>query len=338
VNSVAQPRARSRSHARAGGVAAVLVVAALLAFPQVISSDQFVTAAITALLAIFMAQCWNLAAGYAGLFSLGHAVFLGIGAYTSTLLFTKAGISPWLGVFAGAGLAAVVGAALALVAFLYRIRGTSFAILTLGAMEVAKGLADNWDWISGPLGINLVLMNEPANMLFMSRTPYYYIILGCVLAITALTWRMEHSRFGQYLLAIREDEDAAEASGIDVRRCKILVMALSAGLTALAGTFYAQFYLYVSPDTLFVFDHQLTMMLGAMVGGAGTILGPIVGSSLFSAIAEVLRNLPFDETRYINSAAKMFYAVVLMAVMIYLPGGVLSAVSARMRRNERAEQ
>jgi branched-chain amino acid transport system permease protein len=279
----------------------------------------------------------NLAAGYAGLFSLGHSVFLGIGAYTSTILFMKAGVSPWMGALVGAALSAAVGAALALVAFLYRIRGVSFAILTLGAMEVAKGLADNWGWISGPVGINLILANDPANMLFSSRTPYYYIILGCVLALTAITWRMEHSRFGQYLLAIREDEDAAEASGIDVRRYKILAMALSAGLTALAGTFYAQFYLYISPDTLFVFDHQMTMMLGAMVGGAGTILGPIIGSSVFSAIAEVLHNLPFAETRYINSAAKMFYAVVLMTVMIYLPGGILSMVSSRMRRNEKVE-
>jgi len=318
--------------------AAVVVVTLLLSFPGIVTSDQFITVAITALLAIFMAQCWNLAAGYAGLFSLGHSVFLGIGAYTSTLLFIKAGVSPWMGALVGVALSAAVGAALAMVAFLYRIRGTSFAILTLGAMEVAKGLADNWDWISGPLGINLVLADDPANMLFLSRTPYYYIILGCVLALTAITWGIEHSRFGQYLLAIREDDDAAEASGVDVRRCKILAMALSAGLTALAGTFYAQFYLYISPDTLFIFDHQLAMMLGTMVGGAGTILGPIVGSSVFSAIAELLRNLPFDETRQINSAGKMFYAVVLMTVMIYLPGGILSIVSSRMRRNEKVEQ
>ena len=323
---------------RVGLAATLAVVTLLMIFPGIITSDQFITVAITALLAIFMAQCWNLAAGYAGLFSLGHSVFLGIGAYTSTLLFIKAGVSPWIGALVGVALSAVVGGALAMVAFLYRIRGTSFAILTLGAMEVAKGLADNWDWISGPLGINLVLSNDPANMLFISRTPYYYIILGCVLALTVITWRIEHSRFGQYLLAIREDDDAAEASGVDVRRCKILAMALSAGLTALAGSFYAQFFLYISPDTLFIFDHQLAMMLGTMVGGAGTILGPIVGSSVFSAIAELLHNLPFDETRQINSAAKMFYALILMTVMIYLPGGILSVVSSRMRRNEKVEQ
>lgn len=335
MNALTRP-SLARPVTRAGLTAAVSVVALLLAFPSVVTSDQFVTAAITALLGVFMVQCWNLAAGYAGLFSLGHSVFIGIGAYASTMLFLKAGVSPWMGALVGALLSAAVGAALALVAFLYRIRGVSFAILTLGAMEVARGLADNWGWISGPLGINLVLANDPGNMLFPSRIPYYYIILCCVFALTAITWRMEHSRFGQYLLAIREDEDAAEASGVDVRRCKILAMALSAGLTALGGTFYAQFYLYISPDTLFIFDHQLTMMLGAMVGGAGTVLGPIIGSSVLGAIAEVLRNLPFEETRHINSAAKMFYAVVLMTVMIYLPGGILSMVSSRMRRNEKA--
>ena len=329
----------SRTPFRPAGLAAgVVIVVFLLSFPGIVSSDQFVTAAIIGLLAIYMVQCWNLAAGYAGLFSLGHSVFVGIGAYTSTMLFTNAGISPWIGAFVGVGLAAAIGALMALVAFLYRIRGVAFAILTLGSMEVAKGLADNWDWISGSVGINLVLADDPGNMLFLSRTPYYYIILACVLALTAVTWRMEHSRFGQYLLAIREDEDAAEASGVDVRRYKILAMALSAGLTALSGTFYAQFYLYISPDTLFVFDHQLSMMLGAMVGGAGTILGPIIGSSVFSTIAELLRNLPFAESHYINSATKMFYSAVLIIVMIYLPGGILSIVSSRMRRGEKVEQ
>jgi len=313
-------------------IAGIALVALLAALP-LFAGDHIVTAAIVALHLIYMAQCWNIAAGYAGLFSLGHSVFVGVGAYTSTMLLVHLGVTPWLGAFAGAALAALVAAALAFVAFFYRVRGTAFAVLTLGAMEVSKGIAQNWDFIEGAVGINITLADAPGQMLFFDRAPYLWIILALVVAMIGLTWRLEHSRFGQYLLAIREDEDAAEASGIDARRCKILAIALSAGLTGLAGTFYAQLYLYIAPDTMFVFEHQLNMMLGVMVGGAGTIFGPVIGSALFSIVAELLRNLPFEETRSVNTLAQMGYAALLMGVMLFLPGGLLSLVSSRLRKH-----
>lgn len=325
----APARGRSVPQARLVGLVAVGLLAAL----PLVADDHILTAFIVALHMIYMAQCWNIAAGYAGLFSLGHSVFVGIGAYTSTMLLVNLGVTPWLGAFAGAALAAAVGAALALAAFLYRVRGTAFAVLTLGAMEVSKGLAQNWDWIEGAVGINITLADAPGQMLFFDRAPYFYVILALVLAMVLLTWRLERSRFGQYLLAIREDEDAAEASGIDTRRYKVLANAMSAALTALAGTFYAQLYLYITPDTLFVFEHQLNMMLGVMVGGAGTILGPVLGSALFSALAELLRNLPFEETRTVNTLAQMVYAILLMGMMLFLPGGLLSLVSKRLRKH-----
>jgi branched-chain amino acid transport system permease protein len=312
-------------------VIAAVVLAALAALPLG-ADDQLTTAAIVGLQMIYVAQCWNICAGYAGLFSLGHSVFVGIGAYTSTLLMMKAGISPWFGALAGATLAAGFGALVAFVAFFYRVRGIAFAVLTLGSMQVAKGLASNWDWVGGAVGINLTMADDPANMLFMSRVPNYYIILALVVGVTLLIWRLGYTRLGQYMVAIREDEDAAEASGIDARRVKMQAMALSGGLTALAGTFYAQFYLFVTPDTMFVFDHQLNMLLGVMVGGPGTVLGPVFGSAFFSFCAEMLRHLPFDEGREVNTAAQMFYAVLLISVMIRLPGGLVSLLTRRRRR------
>jgi branched-chain amino acid transport system permease protein len=224
----------------------------------------------------------------------------------------------------GAALAALAGVGLALVVFRYKVRGIFFALVTLGALEVARGLADNWDFIKGPVGILLTMQHAPRDFFFLRREPYYYVALAMVVGIVAITLAIERSRLGQYFMAVREDEDAAEASGVDTYRCKTVAIGLSAALTALAGTFYAQFYLYVSPESVLTFEPQLTMMLGTMVGGAGTALGPVLGSVLFSAISEALRNLPFESTRQVATASKMVYAILLMAVVIYLPGGLIS--------------
>lgn len=302
---------------------AVLVLLAAAALPLV-AGQHVLTAMIVALHMAYMALAWNIAAGYAGQFSLGHSLFFGIGAYASTMLYLKLGLTPWIGMFVGAVLAGVAGAMLAVVVFRYKVKGIFFALVTLGAMEVAKGLADNWDFIKGPVGILLTMRHAPADFFFLRREPYYYVALVMVVAMVAVTLRIERSPLGQRFLAVREDEQAAEASGVDTYRTKTIAIAVSAAFTALAGTFYAQFYLYVSPETVFVFEPQLTMMLGTMVGGAGTALGPVLGSMLFSGLGEALRNLPFENTRVIVIISKMVYAVLLMVIIMYLPGGLIS--------------
>jgi branched-chain amino acid transport system permease protein len=271
-----------------------------------------------------MALAWNLAAGYAGQFSLGHSLFLGIGAYTSTMLYLKLGLTPWVGMLAGALVAGVAGVVLALVVYRYNVKGIFFALVTLGAMQVAKGIADNWDFVKGPVGILLTMHHAPADFFFLRREPYYYVALGMVVAMVAITLAVERSRLGQHFLAVREDEQAAEASGVDSYRTKTVAIGLSGALTAVAGTFYAQFYLYVAPDTVLIFEPQLSMMLGTMVGGAGTALGPVLGSVLFSGLGEALRNLPFENTRVVVIISKLVYAVLLIVVILYLPGGLIS--------------
>lgn len=312
------PRAR---RGRVVGWLLALVVAACL---PLVAGQHLLTAMIVALHAAYMALAWNIAAGYAGQFSLGHALFFGIGAYASTMLYVKLGLTPWIGMFAGAALAAGIGTVLALVVYRYNVRGIFFALVTLGAAEVAKGLADNWDFIKGPVGILLTMRHAPAEFLFLRREPYYYVALAMVVAILLVTIAVERSRLGQFFLAVREDEQAAEASGVDSYRCKTAAIAISAALTAFAGTFYAQFYLYVSPETVLVFEPQLTMMLGTMVGGAGTVLGPVLGSVLFSGLGEALRNLPFENTRQVVIGSKMLYALLLIVVLMYLPGGLVT--------------
>jgi branched-chain amino acid transport system permease protein len=306
---------------RAGlGAIAVLGAAAV----PLVAGQHVLTALIVALHAAYIALAWNVAAGYAGQFSLGHSLFYGIGAYASTMLYLKLGLTPWAGMFAGAVLAGVIGVLLALGVYRYNVRGIFFALVTLGAAEVAKGLADNWDWIKGPVGILLTMKAAPGEFFFLRREPYYYVALAMVVAMVAISLVLERSRLGQHFLAVREDEAAAEASGVDTYRAKTVAIGLSAALTAFAGSFYAQFYLYVSPDTVLTFEPQLTMMLGTMVGGAGTALGPVLGSVLFSGLGEALRNLPFENTRQVVIGSKLVYAVLLIVILIYLPGGLIT--------------
>jgi branched-chain amino acid transport system permease protein len=315
------------SAVKASVIAATLVMAAFLL--PLAAGPHLLTVMIGALNMAYMALCWNIAAGYAGQFSLGHSVFFGIGAYASTMLYVKLGLTPWIGAWAGAALAGLAGVVLALVVFRYKVRGIFFALVTLGSLEVAKGLADNWAFIKGPVGILLTMQQAPRDFFFLRRAPYYYVALTMVLAMIAVTVAIERSRLGQYFLAVREDEQAAEASGVDTYRYKTVAIGVSAALTALAGTFYAQFYLYVNPDSVLIFEPQLNMMLGTMVGGAGTALGPVLGAVLFSGIGEALRNLPFENTRQVATASKMLYAILLMVVVIYLPGGLISLRRSR---------
>lgn len=301
-------------------IGGAIIVAAL--FP-LFARQQLVVAGTLILFSCYLAQCWNLAAGYAGQFSLGHTVFLAAGAYTSTVLFRDYAISPWIGMWAGAVIAAVLGAALSAVAFWYRVRGVFFAVITLSSVEVFRGLFSGWAFLGGTSGIFLISANDPANMNFLSRVPYYEIILGMVVLAGLGTLWLERSRFGQYLMALREDEDAAEASGVPTFRCKVMIIAISAAATALAGTFYAQFLLFIVPETLFTFDHVLNMMLGTIVGGSGTVLGPIVGSVLFGVFSDVLRALPFVNSREAASLVRVGYGVVLIILVLRMPQGIV---------------
>ncbi len=311
----------------AWGLSALVAAAAL----PLVAGPHLLTALIVALHAASMALAWNVAAGYAGQFSLGHSLFLGIGAYASTMLYLKLGLTPWVGMFVGALLAGAAGFILALVVYRYNVRGIFFALVTLGAMEVAKGLADNWSFINGPAGILLTMRNAPRDLFFVRREPYYWVSLVMLAAMIGVSLLLERSRLGQFFLAVREDEQAAEASGVDTYRCKTIAIALSAALTAFAGSFYAQFYLYISPDTVLVFEPQLTMMLGTMVGGAGTAFGPVLGSILFSGLGEALRNLPLENTRVVVIGSKLVYAVLLIVILIYLPGGLITLGGRRSR-------
>jgi branched-chain amino acid transport system permease protein len=328
VSAAGTARRGRRRAAPLGMLVAILATAAAACLPAVLP-EYILTAAIVILLNAYLAQCWNLAAGYAGQFSLGHPVFLGVGAYTSTVLLTRYGVSPWIGCIAGAALAALVGALLSALAFRFKVKGVFFAVVTLSSAEVARSLFENWDFVGGTSGIILTLSQSPANMMFLSRMPYYELVLAMVVALALVTKGLAGSRFGQQLMALREDEPAAEAIGVRTFRSKVMIIAISAAFTALAGTFYAQLLLFIVPNTVFSFEHMMSMMLGTMIGGAGTVLGPLLGTSIFGILSEGLRHLPYTNSREAASAVKILYAFVLIVIVLRLPGGLLSLVKRK---------
>lgn len=282
---------------------------------------------VLALYYAYLAQAWNILSGYAGQFSFGHAAFFGIGGYTSSVLFARYDISPWLGLLAGAALSAAAGFLIGYLCFRYGLRGPYFALATLAFAEILRVIANNWRFVGGPMGLLLPLRESVATFQFPDSRPYYFVILTMAAAVTFLAWRMERSRFGAALAAVREDEDAAEALGVDTARAKLGAVALSAGLTALGGTFYAQYFSYIDPSLAFGTDVSIAVLLPAIVGGVGSALGPVVGAAVLTPLGEFTR-------AYLGGyrgVHLMIYGAILVAVVIGLPRGLVGLWSAHRR-------
>lgn len=278
----------------------------------------------------FLGAAWNLLGGYAGQFSFGHAAFFGIGAYTSTLLLTRAAVSPWLGLLAGGLLAAAFGCFAGFLAFRYGLRGPYFALVTLAFAEMLRLVAVNWMAVGGPMGILIPLPKEGDafwRLQFREKLPYYYVMLGLLAVTLWLTRRIECSRLGYTLLAIRENEDAAEASGVNTLATKLWAMGLSAFLTALGGTFYAQYFSFIDPTLTFGVAVSVEILLRPIVGGPGTLLGPVLGSLVLTPLSELTRWL----IRGRPGVDVMVYGAILVLVVTFLPRGLVGAWQAARR-------
>lgn len=308
--------------------ASTLVVgAALVALPLALN-PYLVSIAILVLFYAYLGQCWNIVGGYAGQFSFGHAAFFGLGAYTSTALLVKAGINPWLGMAAGGAVAAVVASFMGVVCFRYKLRGPFFALTTLAFAESFRVAFVNWKEMGGSVGL-LVPIKHNSLLLFQfsDRWPYYYIILAMLVAVSMFVSVMARCKFGYYLQAIREDESAAGTLGVNCERYKLLAVALSAFLTALGGTFYAQYLFYIDPTLVFGVQVSVDMILRPLLGGMGTVWGPILGSVALTPLSEVTRSL----LRGFAGADLMLYGAILVAAIIYLPHGLAGLWRARRR-------
>ena len=269
-----------------------------------------------------LALAWNIAGGCAGLISFGHAAFFGIGAYTSTFLFLNYNVTPWLGIFAGAIAAAVAGAVLSLICA--RLKGPFFILSSLAFAEVVRIIALNWSSVTGGAeGLSIPPVPDLANMVLGSKTAYEALMLVYLLAAYVITRWLEASRFGFYLFAVRDNDEAAAAAGINPLMVRSAAMALSAALTGAGGTLFAQYFLYLDPTYVISPELSFQFALLPAVGGLGTAIGPILGSFLITPLSELLRaNLG-------NAAAGLhlvIYSVGLIVVMLYFPSGIAGAL------------
>ena len=299
-----------------------LGVLALLPFA---SGSQFlVNAALLTAFSAFLGQCWNLAGGFGGLTSFGHVAFFGLGAYTAAILQTRFGVNPWAALPAAAVVGGAAGWVIGAAAFRAGLRGSYFALVTLAIAEALRTLANSLDITRGGLGILIPLRVELGNFQFDDRrVPYALVLALLLLSVAAAAW-LRHSRFGAQLAAVREAEDAARALGVDPVRTKSRALALSGALTALGGVVYAQIYLYIDPTVAFGPERSVEMLLVAMIGGAGTVLGPLLGAVALHLLADTTRT--FIPT---PGFAPMLYGVVLLLIVGFLPGGITRLLRAR---------
>jgi branched-chain amino acid transport system permease protein len=306
-----------------GGAALVL----LLVTPPLLP-PYFLEVLISVLLFGYLGAAWNILGGYAGQFSFGHAAYFGIGAYTSTLLFLRLGVSPWLGMLVGGVLATGFGLAAGYLSFRYGLRGPYFSLVTLAFAEMLRVVAVNTKAVGSSLGLVIPSREAaPWHFVFGGKLPYYYVILAMALAALWVTRRVERSKLGYSLQAIRENEDAAEAAGVDALGMKLRAMAVSSFMTALGGTFYAQYFAYIDPAITFGPSVSIQGLLQAIIGGAGTVLGPVLGAFVLTPVSELSR----AAMRGRAGVDVMVYGLILILVISFLPHGLMGWARRRRR-------
>jgi branched-chain amino acid transport system permease protein len=302
-----------------------LVLAAVVAFalPLVLRSPTYLHILILLYLYAYLTTSWNLVGGFAGVLPLGHAAFVGIGAYTSTVLSLQYGISPWAGMLVGALLSAVVGVIIGLPTF--KMRGAYFALATIAFAEGIRVMVENIDYLgplqlNGPRGLQIPpLKTGFLNFMFAEKEPYYYIILLMLTGVIVLTWFVSRSKLGYYLVAGGEEPEAAQALGVNVARAKLIAMAMSSFLTAFAGTFWAQFTLYIHPKSVMSLDISFEIAFIALIGGRGSIAGPLLGALLLRPVSDFSRIYFGDKLPGLHL---IIFGVVLILVMLYQPRGL----------------
>lgn len=311
-------------------VAAALLLVAL-ALPLLLDARGYPIRVLTfALLFAAMGQAWNIVGGLANQMSLGHAAFFGIGAYTSTLLLLRAGVSPWIGMVAGAGLAAVAAVFLSVPTL--KLKGHYFALATLAFGEVARVVAGAWEhFTGGPQGISVPFSPDSlAAFQFKSTRPYYYVMLAALVLVSLVFLAVSRGKLGYRLRAIRANQDAAEVVGIGTFRAKLTASVISATLTAALGTCYAQFNYFFDPDTVFgLTPISVRMALIAIVGGSGTVWGPIIGAA-FLIPAEEATNYYFGAE--MAGISQLAYGVLLILVILIEPRGLVALRLPRLGR------
>jgi branched-chain amino acid transport system permease protein len=283
-----------------------------------VDSGVWLTFIMMALYASLLAQAWNILGGYGGQFSFGHALFFGTGAYVQAIAQVNGGLSPWLALALAVSAAAGVGLFVGALTFRYGLKGSYFALVTLAFAEVFRILAVSLGLTGGGVGLMLPLRESFANMQFASRKGYIVLVLGFVVAAMLVTAWLRHSRFGAQLQAVRDNEDAARAIGVDPWRVKLGAIVLSGGFMGAGGAFYVQVFQYIDPAIAFGPSSSVEALVAAIVGGMGTLWGPVLGAAVLHLLAELTRSL-FGALPGLNM---VIYGAVLVGIVMFLPRGL----------------
>ncbi|GAA1598023.1 branched-chain amino acid ABC transporter permease [Kribbella sancticallisti] len=330
------PRLPWNRHLAVLGVLAVVMIPLPLVLP---AAQQAV--AVRVLIFALMAIGWNVMSGFGGMFRFGHAAYFGIGAYTTARLVAEQGVTPWLGMVLGAVFAAAFAVVIGFFSLRYRLKGAYFALATFAFAEMLRLLATNSDFVNRAVGYNIPLEPESswAMLQFEPGSPnYVWIVAALTVLAMAASIFFARSRTGQFVQAARDDADAAASVGIPVVRCKLMAMALSAAITAVAGAFYVQYYLFIDPELAFGSGVSIQAILPAVIGGVGTIWGPLIGAAVLGPLSDVtatlLRNPPpgleFLQGR--GGLDVIVYAVLLIVIVLALPQGIYGALRDRWSR------
>jgi len=315
----------ARALARRWGALLVFGVCAL--FPLVVRDAYFLDSLVLILLWGALSAAWNVAGGYAGQVSIGHAAFFGIGAYSAALLGARYQQSPWLGMLVGVGLSLAAGAAIGYLS--NRLKGPYFALSTIAFSQVLLIIASRWrGFTSGSEGIPVPFRPGFAT-LGLGHVAWAYLALVVAILYWAIQVWLEHSRFGYRLAGVREDEDAAQALGIPARRLKVIAVTASAAMTSVGGTLWAQYVSFVDPFYVFSVDLSVRFALNAIIGGMGTALGPYLGSILITALETYLRATLSNLGSGYTGIYLVVYGVVLIVVVRFVPEG-LAGLGARL--------
>ncbi|MEX2127650.1 MAG: branched-chain amino acid ABC transporter permease [Xanthobacteraceae bacterium] len=314
---------------RRGLLMLAVLFAVLLALPYFVSG-YLITVLILILYFAYVGQAWNIMMGFAGQLSLGHALYVGLGAYAAAALYVHFGISPWIGLGASIVISAAAGAAIGFLAFRFGVAGVYFAILTIAFAEFARIGFDHFAWVQGSSGLFLPVANYTQNDLWNLRgspTMFYYLVLGMTACAFILSHLLLRSRMGYYWLAIRESPEAAQALGINIFRYKMYAVVLSAAMTSLAGVVFAFFYNNLFPEQVFSISRSIELILGPIIGGVGTLVGPLVGAFLLTALAEGMGEMLLRLGVDVPGIKQVFYGICLLLVVMYLPDGVWPPLS-----------